>query len=210
MCYLRVPFHQLASPSGFHATHIPIGTLFYILHQNTALRAVITASYYRWVFCLNFPIFLYFYRPVLLIVFTWLTNATKALLIFSPLLRLLWFGNYVMFSFYLLIFFSYEKEVNQVQISSTTLCSRFTTRSDADLIPPGLKPVKLNLETKLQADRFHREFWSPTLFVLPNFGWFYGITVLGGPRRLLIIFPGSVWRPQIRAGSGCQVGVLRL
>ena len=47
MCYLRVPFHQLASPSGFHATHIPIGTLFYILHQNTALRAVITASYYR-------------------------------------------------------------------------------------------------------------------------------------------------------------------
>ena len=62
-----------------------------------------------------------------------------------------------MFSFYLSIFFSQEKELNQVQISSTTLCSRFTTRSNADLIPLGPEPVKLNLETKLQADRFHRE-----------------------------------------------------
>ena len=27
LCYLRVPFHQLASPPGFHVTHIPKGNL---------------------------------------------------------------------------------------------------------------------------------------------------------------------------------------
>ena len=32
LCYLRVPFHQLASPPGFHVTHIPKGNLVYVLN----------------------------------------------------------------------------------------------------------------------------------------------------------------------------------
>ena len=30
LCYLHVPFHQLASPPGFRVTHIPKGNLVYI------------------------------------------------------------------------------------------------------------------------------------------------------------------------------------
>ena len=30
LCYLRVDFHQLASPPGFHVAHIPMGNLVYM------------------------------------------------------------------------------------------------------------------------------------------------------------------------------------
>ena len=34
LCYRRVPFHQLASPPGFHVTHIPKGNLvIYFVHE---------------------------------------------------------------------------------------------------------------------------------------------------------------------------------
>ena len=34
-CFLRIPFHQLASPPGFHATHISRGNLVYMwIHMN--------------------------------------------------------------------------------------------------------------------------------------------------------------------------------
>ena len=39
LCYLRVSFHQLASPPGFHVAHIPKGNLAYTSAKIGALRA---------------------------------------------------------------------------------------------------------------------------------------------------------------------------
>ena len=43
-CYLRVPFHRLASPPGFHVAHTPKGNVVYIYIQSTAAAAA-AASY---------------------------------------------------------------------------------------------------------------------------------------------------------------------